>query len=218
MAERLLISERSTFRIIREYKATGQLPIQLPKRGRARIASMAISDLLSNLVEGHNSIYLCELMDKLYQDHAIKLSLSTVHRMLIRSDYTLNILDKNALEQNETKRMLFKAKIHSEYLPYQIVNIDEMGKNDLSDNRKRGYSLKGKKTSEKIKIVRGDKLSLIGALTVDGMIKCRIVMALSTMQLSGPLYLMIYYLSWILTLEKIALCCLTIAESIIHLI
>ena len=66
-------------------------------------------------------------------------------------------------------------KIGSEFMPEQLVFIDETSKDERSLLRAYGYSLKDIRVKKHIVFIRGKRYTILPALTLDGFIAANIM-------------------------------------------
>ena len=81
----------------------------------------------------------------LEMEHDIKASLTTVKRCLSTNHWTKKILKRTAAQQNIDLRIQWLATI-GDYSPEQLVFLDESSCNELTANRRYGWSPRGRST------------------------------------------------------------------------
>jgi transposase len=174
IAETLCISTTSMYRwrkIFEDYDSVKR-PLS-PLIGRPRIIVRAILTAIQEVYKNEADAYLDELMWWLN----IAISHSTLQRNLEEAGLTQKLLHKIARERD--------AEIWDEYLAViqdhiagdgkEFVFVDEMSKNDHDTARRYGRSLSGERADFIDNFVRGDRYSMVAAITIDGYIATRIV-------------------------------------------
>jgi hypothetical protein len=66
-------------------------------------------------------------------------------------------------------------KIFNEYLPEQLIFLDETSKDERTSSRLYGYSFKNQPAVQKIVFLRGVRYTILPALSLDGIIGVEII-------------------------------------------
>ncbi|KAI0062011.1 hypothetical protein BV25DRAFT_1804463 [Artomyces pyxidatus] len=154
--EALGVSRRSLFRwraIFREFGTVQKPPS--PLRGRVRTITRHILDAMADLYHLHPDTYLDELQLWLAINHDVDISLSGIQKNLDQVGLTLKLLHKIARERDEARRAEWR----------------EM--NDRTTGRRRGRALIGHRADISHPFVRGERYSLVAAISVSGYIAAR---------------------------------------------
>ncbi|KAF8169664.1 hypothetical protein BJ912DRAFT_912720 [Pholiota molesta] len=125
-----------------------------PIRGRPRIIGMAAMTLLTNLYTQNSDLYLDEVRWHLAIVHDIPISLSALQETLERAGLTRKMLHKIALERNEESRA---------------------DKNEHTLSRRYGRALSGQDALLTAPFIRGERYSLVAAMSQQGYIAAHIV-------------------------------------------
>ena len=118
-------------------------------------------------------IYLQEICHKLFQLTGAVVSEATVFRFLEKIDFTRTKIQYVALQQSEQFRTRFIAEAQL-YRADMFVFLDESGTYRRDSLRKFGYSMRGKCTRSHKLLVRGRRISVIAAMSSNGMLDYRL--------------------------------------------
>jgi hypothetical protein len=102
--------------------------------------------------------------------HNIAISVSALHETLKIAGLTRKILHKVAIGRDEDLRQQWRDMQASEdFLPHgsQFICLDETSKNELTYARKHGRAYSRDRAELRDVFVRGDRYSLVAALSVD---------------------------------------------------
>ena len=163
-------SERALYSILhnhREYQQPTN-PFTQP-RGRKRALDRDDLNYLDGLLASQPGLYLDEIQDKLRDIRDIEVSLATISRTLSRITITHKVISKEALERNEHLRATWQA-VMGQYDPHQLVFIDEAGVDDHTNNRTHGWAALGQACVRRASFLRGQKYSILPALSLDGVL------------------------------------------------
>jgi transposase len=152
-------------------------PPSAPK-GCERKITRAVLAAIQTLYENESDLYLDELVLWLAVNHNVVISVSQLHEILKKTGLTRKLLVKIAIERDEELRQQWKdMQASDDFLAdgTQFVCIDETSKNELTFARKYGRAYSGKRAELRDVFVRGDRYSLVAALTVDGYMACHVV-------------------------------------------
>lgn len=148
-----------------------------PLVGRTRIITRAVLTAVRTLYEEEPDLYLDELCTFLAIEHDIFVSRSTLSRNLIEAGLTRKKLHKLAIERDEELRDEWKESLRNDYFGdgSEFVCLDETSKNEHTFGRRYGRSMSGEQAELKDVFVRGDRYSLVAAITTEGYIASRVV-------------------------------------------
>jgi hypothetical protein len=110
--------------------------------------------------------------------HDIVISVSALHENLKEAGLTRKILHKIALERDEELRAQWREMQRDPRMQgdgSEFVCLDETSKNELSYARRYGLAPSGQRAELKDVFVRGDRYSLLAAMTVDGYLATHVV-------------------------------------------
>lgn len=174
------VSPSSLYRwqdILNEFRTVTKPPS--PLRGRDRIIGLAVLTAVKDLYFHNPSIMLGELQWHLAIEHDIPISISALQATLERAGLTHKILQKIASERNEVSRAGFRASLRDPEsfsgTAMEFVAIDESSKDERSLARRYGRSPVGQRAELSDPFVRGERYSLIAAMSTQGYIATRIV-------------------------------------------
>lgn len=179
LTEVLGVSQSSVYRwqeIFEQYGATERRPSSL--KGPARIITRAVLTAIEILYRSEPDLYLDELVLWLGVEHNIVISAPALHATLKRAGLTRKILRKLAIERNEELREEWRQmQASDDFLDdgSQFICLDETSKNEHTLARRYGRAYAGERAELKDVFVRGDRYSLLAAMSVDGYIACEVV-------------------------------------------
>jgi transposase len=175
----LLISISSLYRWLENLETHGNVirPRSAPK-GPDRIITQAVLTAVQTLYETESDLYLDELVIWLAIEHDIAISVSALHLALKNAGLTRKLLHKIAIERDEELRAQWRDIQASDDFLHdgsQFVCVDETSKNELTYARKYGRAYSGMRAELKDVFVRGDRYSMVAALTIDGYIASHVI-------------------------------------------
>ena len=115
-------------------------------------------------------IYLKEIKSELQWQLGVSVCESTICTFLEKSKKKLKLY---AIQRDEFIRAQFTVDV-SLYTRDMLVFIDETGTDHRDSLRKAGYSLRGKPARAQKLLARGEHISVISAMSVDGILCCKI--------------------------------------------
>lgn len=168
IAVRFGVAKSFVQKILKQSKETGDLAPK-PQGGNTapKLGSQEIV-ILMELIENHNDATLQELCDFLEEKPGVKVSTSTLDRVLKKLDYsfkkkTLHAEEKFT-ERVQKKRVEFWEKIRD--IPYEdLIFIDESGV-DLALIKTQARAIKGQRAIGTKPQKRGKRVSLLTALSL----------------------------------------------------
>ena len=149
-----------------------------PLRGQGlRILTRALIQACQHLFSQESDLFLDEVTAWLALEHDIVISTSTLSRNLAEVGLTRKILHKLASERDEVRRREFRQLIQDNFQGdgSEFIFIDETSKDERTWARCYGCSMEGERAALADVFVRGDRYSLVAALTVDGYIAADVV-------------------------------------------
>jgi transposase len=143
-----------------------------PLCGRPRILIRAVLNDIHQLLLSDPHLYLDELLLLLAVNHGLMISRSALQENLEKAGLSRKILQKIAIERNDELRADFRDFIENEDHFHgdgsEFVFLDETSKDERSYAQLQGRSLAGERAILKDVFVRGDRYSILAALTLDG--------------------------------------------------
>lgn len=175
----LLISRSSIYRWKAIFKEHGSVnrPRFAP-HGPTRRLTRAVLTAVHTIYEQDSDLYLDELVLWLAINHDIIISVSALHDNLKQSGLTRKVLHKIALERDEELRAQWREVQQDPRLSgdgSEFICLDETSKNEHSYARRYGLAPAGQRAELKDVFVRGDRYSLLAAMTIDGYLATRVV-------------------------------------------
>lgn len=168
-------SESTFWRILKLWRETGDVVRHtFGIRGRPRTLHCDDVLYLVRLVQHRPEWFLDELLRLLDTNRFISVHYTTIHRELTRVGISLKKLKRIAKERNEEKRMNFLIRM-SQYSPEQLGFLDETSKDERTAGRLRGRAATGQRACSHQVFVRGQRVSGLGLLSVDGMAASSVV-------------------------------------------
>lgn len=121
--------------------------------------------------------YLDELVWWLAVHHDLPISRSALQKNLVGVGLTHKLLHKIARECDEEVRAEFHAVIHehSNGQGKEFIFIDEVSKNDHDTARCYGRAFSGERANFVDNFVRGERYSMVAAITVEGYVSTRVI-------------------------------------------
>lgn len=151
------------------------IPPAGPVRGRPRILNTFMTRDLHQLVEAAPDLYLDEIQEWFTIAHNVGISVSGIQNNLYDAGLTLKVMTKAAAERDEGRRQEYMAYARDNWVADQLVFVDETSKDDRTIYRHYGRSLSGRNAVVETPFCRGDRYSIVAALTTDGYLSQRVV-------------------------------------------
>ena len=172
IANRFQVSYSFVRKLLKRYEATGSVEPKPHGGGKPAKINPQQIEIVIQLVEEDNDATLQQLCDRLQEKTRMKVSVPTMCRLLQRLELTRKKKTLHASEA-ESERV---QKLRKEYWTTigevklsDLVFIDETGVN-LAMTRGYARALKGKRAYSKCPFNRGRNVTLIGAITMSGLL------------------------------------------------
>jgi transposase len=144
-------------------------------RGRPSIAtSVVIRDIHQLLLEDPD-LYISEILDWLVIAHGVGMSRTTLARYLRDINVTYKKLRKAAKERDEEERREWRETVQANLFASQVITVDETSKDDRTIFRTYGRAPLGQRAVAHIPFNRGQRYSIVAAMSIDGYIAQRVV-------------------------------------------
>ena len=166
IAEVLFMSEKSVYRYLSQFHATGSVEPKDPSGDQNKGLTESESFTVLQSILHKPTAYLEEVQQDLFDTTGTWVHISTIwhdRATWIHQEEGSCI----ALQQSETKRIQFMSEI-SIYDPDMLVWIDETGSTRRNSIRSYGYSLRGTRPCTHILRVSGERLSAIPVMATRG--------------------------------------------------
>ncbi len=176
IAEILGISTRSIERWrdnLEDYGDVVAPPPLLP--GRPHTLDAMQTDRLLRKLEEVPDMYLDEIHNWLLVTEGLFLSPSCIHQLLRDTGMTYKMLKKSAAERDEEERTNFRDAVQTNIFADMIVTVDETSKDDRTLFRRWGRSIRGTRAPVEGNFLRGERFSMVAALSLDGYVGARVV-------------------------------------------
>jgi transposase len=163
-------SERTVREVLRLHREYGVVrnPNAQP-RGRRRSLATADLNYLSSILDANPCLYLDELQSRLATDRDVDVSISTIFRAVRSLALSRKRVSKAALERNELLRATWQAEYGDIPADY-FVWLDESSVDDHTNQRTHGWAAVGRACVRRATFIRGQRYSILPALTSDGII------------------------------------------------
>ncbi|KAF7965917.1 hypothetical protein HWV62_40966 [Athelia sp. TMB] len=174
----LAISRASLYRWRAYFDQHGNiLRPRSPLVGRHRTITLAAMTAIRTVYDEAPGVYLDELCTYLAVEHDMILSTASLSRTLDQAGLTRKKLKKIAIERDEALRQEWRNSLEADFGGdgNEFICVDEMSKNEHTWSRGYGRSMSGERAELTDVFVRGDRYSLVAAITTDGYIAARVV-------------------------------------------
>jgi transposase len=170
IAELAGCSERTVYDVLGLYRDYGVVhnPFARPRGGR-RSLDTGDMNYISSILPANPCLYLDEIQERLSADRRIDVSLSTISRAIRSLALSHKHVSKAAVERNELLRATWQAEygdIPAEY----FVWLDESSVDDHTNQRTHGRAPFGRACVSRATFIRGQRYSVLPALTSEGII------------------------------------------------
>lgn len=169
IASNLNVDKATVCRTIQLFRNTGKVSKKSYPTDVNTVLSSTAQLFILNLVVSNPGIYLREIQAELCEMLMMNVSLSSICKFLHKSGFTHQKLHCVALQQDILLREQFTIDV-SHYSPDMFVFIDETGADRRNTLRKYGYSLRGKPATKEALLVRGERVSAIACMTINGIL------------------------------------------------
>ena len=167
VAKLMYVSERTVYRYVDRYRATGEVRPSLKRNGPVKLLSEHEELLLTQLILAYPGIYLRELQQHLYNATGRWVAASTVCRTVHHLGMTRQRIKHLSIRQSEIKRAEFWAEMTA-FNTEMLLWVDESGCDRRNALRKYGYGIRGQPPQDRSLILRGKRFSAIGILSTQG--------------------------------------------------
>lgn len=138
-------------------------------RGGQRTTNTGDINYISALLEANPTIYLDEIQDRLLQYRNVDVSLATIWRAIRSLAKTHKKVSTAAMERNELLRAMWMAE-NGDIPASYIVWLDEASVDDRTNQRSMGWAALGRACVRRATFLRGQRFSVLPALTSTGII------------------------------------------------
>jgi transposase len=163
-------SERTVREVLRMHRDTGDVHNTFAQScGGPRSLNQGDIAYIFSLLTANPTLYLDELQIKLAEIRHVDVSIATLSRAVRRLAITHKKVSKDASERNELLRATWQAEygdIPAEY----FVWLDESSVDDRTNQRTNGWATSGRACVRRATFIRGQRYSVLPALTSEGYI------------------------------------------------
>ncbi|KAF7980969.1 hypothetical protein HWV62_35764 [Athelia sp. TMB] len=144
--------------------------------GRGWQAILDEGDILyiEAILEANPGLYLDEIQAKLQSVREIDVSVATISRTLTRLELTRKTTTRAAAQRDEELREVWEVNMAEYTDPELFVFLDESGVDQSTAKRTQGRSRLGTRCVRRATFVRGERVSVLPALSCDGIIAAEI--------------------------------------------
>ncbi|KAE8228051.1 hypothetical protein CF326_g7034 [Tilletia indica] len=164
-----IISASTIRRAVKQVKEQGQVKEHVKSTGRPQKLTDEAKQYLLAYLKQQPATYQDELVEIVSQYFNIQVSQSTISRFLASEGYTFKKMSRRDATRDEFLRLDYIINI-AQYSPDQLVFADESHVNQRTNMRPYGWSKRGQRAIEYRIMLRGERYSLLPALTVNGII------------------------------------------------
>ena len=144
------------------------IPPPNPMQCRPRILNGDMTHDLYTLLEEAPEMYLREIQDWIALTYEVHISRSALHLNIRDAGITYKLLRRAAAERDEDFRQEWKEGVNTHFTASQMVFVDETSKDERTIYRHYGRSVAGNRATISANFVRGERYSMVAALSLDG--------------------------------------------------
>ena len=175
VAINLNVDAATVSRIVARFRQTGEVQKKSYPSDRAfRKFTLCLEFMIIHLTLMHPGILLCEIQVELLEITRTDISLSTICRFLHKNGFTRQKLRLAAIQQNNLLQSQFVSDV-SIFNQETLIFMDETGSDRRNCIRQYGYSLRGKLLVSRKLLVRGERISAIAMMSVNGILDYKTV-------------------------------------------
>jgi len=176
IAKNLNVDVSTVWRTVKLFKDSGSVDNKYA-RNKSRSAEKltpVIEFYVLHSILRSPGIYLREIQAELLAITGTEVWPSSICRFLKERNFSRQKLRMVAAQQDDDLRAKFACDVAS-YEPEMLVFLDETGCDRRNSLRKYGYSLRGKPAMSKKLLVRGERVSAIAFMSVNGILDLKVV-------------------------------------------
>lgn len=163
-------SETTVYDILSLHRDFGQVvnPHHHP-HGRPRTLNQGDMNYIYSILEANPTLYLDEIQHRLSETRDVDVSIATVCRALRQLAMAHKHIAKEAQERDELVRATWQAE-YGDIPMESFVWLDESSVDNRTNQRAEGWAPLGRACVRRDTFVRGQRFSVLPALTVNGII------------------------------------------------
>ena len=175
IATNLGVDISTAWRIVKQFQHTGSVTKKQYNRDNLpRKVNHTIELIVLHVVLEHPGIYLREIQSKVQYLTGLSLSLSTICHLLHQQHFSRKKMKMVARQRDELTRATYAAEV-ALYDPDMFIFLDETGSDRRNALRKYGYSLRGIPAVSHKLLIRGEHLSTIACISMEGILEFQTV-------------------------------------------
>lgn len=175
IARNLSVDESTVMRILKLFWMTGLVAKRsYPSKRAYRDLTNSAQIFIINIVVQKPGIYLEEIKKELEDFMLVDISVSTICKFLHKNGFTRQRLRAVATQQDALLREKYILDV-SLYSCDMLVFVDETGADRRNRIRKYGYSIRGKPAVNHSLLFRGDRVSAISCMSINGILDVKTV-------------------------------------------
>lgn len=170
------VSLASTKRWRRNYRLHNSvIPPPNPNRGRPSPYDATLRRDIHMLIKEAPDLYIDEVMQWATIARDVKLSWQSTRRIIRDAGLTYKQLTRAAAERDEEQRQKWREQIQAHLAAEMVVTVDESSKDGRTLCRVYGRAPKGQRAYVSEPFSRGERFSMVAALTTEGYAAVRVV-------------------------------------------
>ena len=169
------IGESTVRRIVHLFQSTGDVARRpYPIESSFRVITEPVKIFIVHLILQRPGILLREITDEIKATFGLDVTESATCKVMKKIGLSRQKLALFALQRDESLRNQFVTDV-SLYHRQSLIFIDETGTDSKDTIRMYGYSIRGKPVKVQKLLVRGERISVITAMSMEGIIAMKIV-------------------------------------------
>ena len=165
----------TVWRVVKFFRETGCVDKKgYPHERAFRKVTAPLELTIIHLVLSRPGIYLREIQVELREAMGAEIGPSAICRFLHKVGFSRQRMKLVALQRDKEIRAQFVSDV-SIYEPEMLIFLDETGADRRDSLRKYGYSLRGRPVRSQKLLVRGERISAIAFMSVNGFLDCHTV-------------------------------------------
>lgn len=160
-------------RWIKSYEETGEVTRKKTVLATYRKFDVDQRSWLVNLYKERPILHQHEAAQLFFQAFEIRISTSSISTILSEAGLTWKVLERRAIQIQTSDIIRFCNELSSfPWVLENLVFLDEVGFDNKSMMRKKGYAMKGQKLIYRSEFVRKPRVSLLCFIGVNGLLNC----------------------------------------------
>ena len=175
VARNLGVDISTVKRTVNLFERTGQVRKRAYPGGRAfSVITEPVQLYILHMLLDRPGIYLREIQAALLDEIGIDVTESAICKVLKKAGFTRQNMVTYATQQDSELRSQFTAEL-ALYPAHTLVFVDETGTDRRDSLRKKAYSVRGNPLRTQKLLVRGEHISVIAAISLQGILALQIV-------------------------------------------